>query len=749
MINIRCEICQEDIQFSLNNPESFLSVTESGNPFTGKIFNVRLAHTVNHEHHINVIVLDAEGIYKTHKDSYIEKRQTEQELNWEQLKRAFPFELRPYLDLAEKKEQALLSNIIETEQNELALLNFLVTLWNEYPKNQLLSFLATKWSFLTGKNTSLILERANKEEWFFPIAIRLRSRSKPSEELIHEINAVSFENKPIIIQLEWALAQSEAYLRLAKYEEQASIYQKTIEKWQHDTHIEVKKYRTMIEAYYAFSLYRQGKLKTALEITHPLFSFSKMLEDKELLITVGTLYGSLLRAEGNLEQAYNVYNEVLKVSKELQNERNQVVISNNLGIIETMQGAYRKALDRYLKLVDSPTVKSEFHIRNIIYINLSDIQVQLKNYQTAVEYAKLVLDQENISFPMKIALLNNLKIVTSRTKSRGLLDYIKTVIAGYDEKYFETPNGKIFIIDLQTIENELDEDWFSVIGSLNSQLSIMKENALNEQLCEIEIRIAEAFFKLFEQTNDNNYLHNSYEHLDLAKTIALEGGYHADLCKLIFLKGMIASALNIQERAKSHLQEAQNLAKEHNLNELLKEINPALERVEQGLDKESDSQKLESIFKNLRETTNVSEKDKEKRQVNIKLIWVQSKNFSWESVYLHKNAQDREKQDEGEEEYKLNGYLKGLRTLWPIVKHQIMKEARNSFEVSTGILIKESSDNFQALIIADKTDYMTRITIQTLLDKLEKFPLKNIGEELTGITDDFILKKYGTLKKTY
>ena len=145
MINIQCEICQEDIQFSLTNPESFLSVTESGNPFTGKIFNVRLVHTVNHEQHINVVVLDAQGIYKTHKDSYIEKSQTEQELNWEQLKRAFPFELRPYLDLAEKKEQALLSNIIETKQNELVLLNFLVTLWNEYPKNQLLSFLAAKW----------------------------------------------------------------------------------------------------------------------------------------------------------------------------------------------------------------------------------------------------------------------------------------------------------------------------------------------------------------------------------------------------------------------------------------------------------------------------------------------------------------------------------------------------------------------------------------------------------------------------
>lgn len=743
MINIQCEICQEDIQFNLNNPDTFLSVTESGNPFTGKIINVRLAHTVNNERHINVVVLDVDGLYKTHKDSYIEKKQIEQELNWEQIKREFPFEIRHYLDLAEKKEQGLLCKITELEQKD-SLLNFLVTLWNEYPENQLLAILAAKWSFLSGKNTEIILERAHKQEWIIPVAIRLRSRFNPSEALFHEINSISFEDKPINIQLEWSLAQSEVYLRLAKYEELSTLYHRTIEKWQHDTHIEVKKYCTMIEAYYAFSLYRQGKLKASLELTRPLFSFAKMLEDKELLITVGTLYGSILRADGNLGQSYKVYNEVLEVSKDLQNERNQVVISNNLGIIETMQGAYHKALDRYLKLIDSPTVKSEFHIRNVIYINLSDIQVKLKNYSSAVEYAKKVVVQENISLPMKIALLNNLKLVTSRIKSRDLLDYIKTVIAGHDEKYFKTPNGRVFILDLQTIENELNEDWFSVIGSLKSQLSIIKEHSLTEQLSEIEIRIAEAFFKLFEQSHEMNYLHNAYDHLDLAKTIALEAGYNADLCKLIFLKGMIASALNIQERAKSHLLEAQTLAKEHKLDELLKEINPVLKRIEQGLDKESDSQKLETIFKNLRETTNKGEKDKNKSEVNIKFIWVQSKNFSWERVYVHKKEEDQEKSG-----YNLDGYLKGLRALWPTVKHQIMKEARNSFEISNGILIKESSDNFQALILADKSDYMTRITIQTLLEKLEKFPLKNIGEELSGLADDFVIDKYETLKKIY
>lgn len=116
MTEIYCKICEKKITFNLNNPETYLHKSESGNILIGKLYTIRVSHlTDSGSIHINVIVIDEKGDYRAYKDCYEEKLSVEGAPDiWDELQRSIRLEIRPYLSLANMDDKKILSSISES-----------------------------------------------------------------------------------------------------------------------------------------------------------------------------------------------------------------------------------------------------------------------------------------------------------------------------------------------------------------------------------------------------------------------------------------------------------------------------------------------------------------------------------------------------------------------------------------------------------------------------------------------------------
>ncbi|MFX1324282.1 MAG: hypothetical protein ACFE8N_04950, partial [Promethearchaeota archaeon] len=178
MTEVSCKICDEKINFSLTNPNSYIHKSESGNSMIGKLFTIRVSHsTASDSLHINVVVIDEEGNYRAHKDCYEEKRSEMGATSlWSKIKHYFPSELQGYLSLATREEKDILIQIpdpqTKTPSEWYSCLSELMRINN----SQLLTFLAVKWGFIIGKGKELIDYDYKQNSWSYPIYLRLLAR---------------------------------------------------------------------------------------------------------------------------------------------------------------------------------------------------------------------------------------------------------------------------------------------------------------------------------------------------------------------------------------------------------------------------------------------------------------------------------------------------------------------------------------------------------------------------------------------
>ena len=73
----QCQLCKETLSLDPEDKKTFLSRTEHDEVFGMQLVTYRVAHTTEYERHINTIILDHEGFYRGHRDSYSEKIQRE------------------------------------------------------------------------------------------------------------------------------------------------------------------------------------------------------------------------------------------------------------------------------------------------------------------------------------------------------------------------------------------------------------------------------------------------------------------------------------------------------------------------------------------------------------------------------------------------------------------------------------------------------------------------------------------------
>ncbi|MFX0039236.1 MAG: tetratricopeptide repeat protein [Promethearchaeota archaeon] len=720
MTEVNCKICNEKIRFDPNNSNTYIHKTESGNLMIGKLFTIRLGHfTESGSSHINVVVVDENGEYRAHKDYYEEKLSVKGAPDqWNKLHRYIPLELRIYLPLASEDDKIILSSIPEPlEKSPQEWYHCLIDLWQGNSDNQLINFLAVKWGFIIGKGKELIKYTYKPTSWSYPIYLRLQARFSPSSELIQIAKRIDFTSAPLIIQLEEAVAKSEVFLRLSVYDLLEELYDDCQKKWGDQTSIEVKTGLMFLQGYYGFRLYFLGKINEALEVIEPVFNFGQILGNREIIMVVGNFYAAVNQSSGDLEKALKIFEIVLKVSEEMGDERTNAVISSNMSVIESKQGLYDKALKRQRVILELPIVQEEFFIRSSLMSIIAETLFISEKYNESEELCKEVLSEENLPTYYKLDLLSTLKRIAGKTDSLELIDFVRNNLPD-DPDFLESPVGDIFMHDLQAIESELRANWPDLIEHLNEERVIMFKNQSVEDASDIEIRLAEGYFKYFQGTKNLEHLNHAYNHLDLAKTIAIENQSYLDLCRLVLLKGLLAAESRLPQQAKLYFEDALKTARDFNLSSLEKEINENLEQLNSGLIEKSADSVLRRMFQRL--TFRKSEDKKAIKKSTIYTIYIGTQDSAWELIL----------QNEKSGTARDTNYLLGIHDLWNNIKKKLLQQQVNYFTVRRGAILIENSMHFQLFALCDQLDYLTRISIQNLLPELEDFSFRHIPEEL-------------------
>lgn len=72
--NFLCELCRKRMMIDIDDPSTYISKTEDKNVMFGELVTVKTVHQKGSALHYNVVVLDQNGKYRAHADSYIEQK---------------------------------------------------------------------------------------------------------------------------------------------------------------------------------------------------------------------------------------------------------------------------------------------------------------------------------------------------------------------------------------------------------------------------------------------------------------------------------------------------------------------------------------------------------------------------------------------------------------------------------------------------------------------------------------------------
>jgi len=719
MTEVKCRICNAKISFDLNNPKTYLQKTESGNAMIGKLFSIRIGHPSDSgSFHVNVVVVDEKGEYRAHKDYYEEESIEGTPDLWNEFQRSIPLELRIYLSLADNEDKKILSSSSESFDKKLSeWYDYLTKLKDKNSNNQLITFLAVKWGFILGKGKDLIKYTYDPKSWSYPIYLRLQARFSPSPELIEKAMNLDFTTVPLLIQVEAAIAKAEVFLRLSAYELLEELYDDCQKKWGKHTSLEVKTGLMLLQGYYGFRLYFLGKINEALYLIEPVFNFGQITGNREIISITGNFYAAVNQSSGDLEKALKVFEIVLQVSEEMGDERTHAVISSNMSVLESKQGLYDQALKRQRALLELPIVQEEFFIRSSLMSIIAETLFISERYNESKELCQKVLSEENLPTYYKLDLLSTLKRIAGKTESLELLDFVRNNLPD-ESDFLNSPVGRIFMHDLNAIDAELHSNWLKLIENLKEERKIMFKNQSVEDASDIEIRLAEGYFCYYQETDKLEHLNQAYNHLDLAKIIAIEKQSHLDLCRLVMLKGLLAEESNLPEQAIIHFEEARKIAIEHSLENLEKELTDHLEQLNTGTTRKSAGSILQRMFNRL--TFRKTEDAQPRQRSVVYSIVIEARDTTWKILLQNEtNASSNE-----------TNYLLGFHDLWENIKKKWLQQQVNYFSVSRGAVLIESSPHFKLFAFCDHLDYLTRLTLQNFLPSLEDLSHRDNREEL-------------------
>ncbi|UYP44180.1 hypothetical protein NEF87_000465 [Candidatus Lokiarchaeum ossiferum] len=277
-----------------------------------------------------------------------------------------------------------------------------------------------------------------------------------------------------------------------------------------------------------------GDFAESLKFTTQALEIAKTLNDKMLMARSYNNIGEILRFQGKLDNALSHYEKALETNKELLDNREIAINLANIGSIYFEKSDYTNAEK---SIVESLDVQLKFK-DDIFHVELLFILVKIYLARNNLQSAQSCLQK------IQAIYANNqlLRIKIRFTLAKGLILKKKGSLRN--------------IIEARILLTYL----------------LIEKSAENELKIQILVNLCDLLFKELEITSDLEIISEIQSQVDKLHSIALEEKSFSLLSEIYFFQAKL-KLLDFQlDEYANYMLEAQKIAAEHNLSQLLDKI---------------------------------------------------------------------------------------------------------------------------------------------------------------------------------
>jgi len=612
-IAISCGICNEEFIFDMADEKTFLSMEESGNPLIGKLFTVRLVHekTVKGKtvKHLNTVVIDTNGEYRAHKDSFIlpESLGTEIEQlddyfkNQKLIMQRCPIDLTPHIEKLSPQDLEILIEFLPPAGKHLGresfgtflmgCVNILETVCPEMikpldesvDKEDFYDFTKTEklsnaFLYLTVKALFFNLKREMIE------AISARIRYPPINLVNVRTSIIQGDITSVMGELSFLekevdendlLANGEWCITKAEYLERSNRLS------------ELLRYLTEMTEKPVFAAYHpliQGEIWLKLSVAQSISGLPDKAEknlEKALYICAYTgsnrlnaltfiEKGLIEQRNGQFVYAKKSFEDALEASASYGDPKTISLAYFHLGDIYLQEGKFDDAVIVFEGCESYSEILKDERLFLLTRSKRAQCLFHLGEYEQAINMALHTLGdaKRGLMNDLQLQLFKNLsEMIWSRTELQEKYD----ILSVFEEQVIallERTSGnatRSLAYEILGIIAITKKDMLTALEMFNDALKLAQKAQITQAQIQIHLRLAYVYAELSAQSTTITSLQKAYNHLDLAQILSRDTGHIPLLVDVSLLRVLLYESQGQLDQAVKQLDFTINLCEKNDL----------------------------------------------------------------------------------------------------------------------------------------------------------------------------------------
>ena len=256
--------------------------------------------------------------------------------------------------------------------------------------------------------------------------------------------------------------------------------------------------------------YMQGNYTEALRNWEPSLRLFELLEDQQGIANILSNRGSIFYTTGNNPRALEDYLRALPIAEKRSDSLRIGTLLLNIGSVYSEQPSTRdSALNYYLRALDIGKNNGYSNLVSLAYINLGEFYLELKAYDSALDYFKRSLGVVSSSIDRSLTLNYIGRIYAQRNDFQTAIRYHQDALeqAMAENARLEIVRGLLGMGSTYEMQGNL----MLAIENYRKAETIAKEIGLNSELSDIYRGLSTAYAGIRDYRNAYQYLSLSNE----------------------------------------------------------------------------------------------------------------------------------------------------------------------------------------------------------------------------------------------
>ncbi|MHA1910426.1 MAG: tetratricopeptide repeat protein [Candidatus Kariarchaeaceae archaeon] len=754
-IAISCGICNEEFIFDMADDRTFLSMEDSGNPLIGKLHTYRIVHEKNEDgkivKHLNTVVIDTNGEYRAHKDSFILPESLGSEIeqlddyfkNQKLIMQRCPIDLTPHIEKLSPQDLEILLEFLPPAGKHLGRESFgtflmgcvnvlesvcpemIKPLDEPVEKEEFFDFtkiekISNAFLYLTVKGLFFNLKRDMIEAissriQFPPINLVNVRTSIIQGDITTVMGELSFlekevDNSDLLADGEWCVTKAEYLERSNRLSE-------------------LLRYLTQITEKPIFAAYHpiiQGEIWLKLSVAQSISGFPEKAEknlEKALYICAYTgsnrlnalafiEKGLIEQRNGQFVYAKKSFEDALEASASYGDPKNISLAYFHLGDIYLQEGKFNDAVIVFEGCESYSEILKDERLFLLTRSKRAQCLFHLGEYEQAINMALQTLGDA------KRGLMNDLqlqlfKILSEMIWSRTELQEKYDILSVFEEQVnalLERISGNStcsLAYEILGIIAITKKEMNTALDKFNKSLKLAQKAQITQAQIQIHLRLSYVYAELSAQSTTITFLQKAYNHLDLAQILSRDTGHVPLQVDVSLLRVLLYESQGQIDQAIKQLDFTIKLCEKNNLPTHKEKV----EKIKTIILKEEKrgQEKLRSNFKSLIGLIRLPERSRKGKKRKIDAVFIIEKG---EILFTHAFARGEIYQEF------IQGFSAALSLYWEQIEDLSFTDRVWLTEEKT-IMITQGK-KYYLIGITNYDSFDLREALQTYLQKIEE-----------------------------